>query len=124
MKLNLNTIILDSRSFLAYIFENNQIKHVEYDRHIEQNKIRWESLYSNIFLLSDDIDMYPYFYTLDVVNEKERHAFLKFFCNYIDKPNIDYQDKNISVGTSINNVVGNSLENIALFIITMQYFFL
>jgi len=124
MKLNLNTIILDSRSFLAYIYENNQIKHLDYDKHVEQNKSRWDLIYFNILSLSDDIDMYPYFYTLDVVNEKERYAFFKFFCNYIDKQTVDYQDKTLSIETSINNIAGNSLENIALFIITMQYFFL
>ncbi len=71
MKLNLNTHILDSKSYLNYLFENNQIKHVDFEKHIEQNKSRWEIVYNKILELTDcDIDMYPYFYTLDIVYDK------------------------------------------------------
>ncbi len=123
MKLNLNTHILDSKSYLNYLFENNQIKHVDFEKHIEQNKSRWEIVYNKILELTDcDIDMYPYFYTLDIVYDKERQAFIRFLSNYIDKPSNDCNNK--AYDEYLNNIIGTSVENIALFIITMQYFFL
>lgn len=124
MKLNLNTHILDSKSYLTYIYENNQLKHVEFDKHIEQNKSRWSIIYDKILLLSEyEIDMYPYFYTLDIIDDKEKQAFLRFFCTYIDRTNNDHS-KFIDYAAYLNDLVGSSFENIALFIIAMQYFFL
>ncbi len=116
MKNNLNSCILDGKIYLAYLYENNQIKHVDYDKHVDENKTRWESVYDKIIEISNEIDMYPYFYTLDVVSDKERQSFFRFFCNNIDKSKIDNFD--------LNNIVGSCVENIALFIIAMQYFFL
>lgn len=123
MKLNLNTHILDSKSYLSYLYENAQFKHVDFEKHVEQHKSRWLVTYDKILLLSDyEIDMYPYFYTLDIVDHKERQAFFRFFCNYIDKSSNDSYPKFNE--EYLNNIVGISVENIALFIITMQYFFL
>ena len=121
MKTNLNSCILDSKTYLTYLFENNQIKHVDYDKHIDDNKDRWSKIYDKVISITD-IDMNPYFYTLDIVSEKEKQSFFRFFCNYINIFHIDY--KSIEFEDCINNVVGSCVENIAIFIIAMQYFFL
>lgn len=122
MKVNLNSYILDSVSYLTYICENNQIHHVDYDKYIQSNQHELYKKYSRIFDVAENIDIniFPYIYTLEMITEREQLIFKKFFCNHLCKlDNMRYD-----IETGIDEIAGSSIEHIVMFIATMQYFFL
>jgi hypothetical protein len=122
MKVNLNNYMLDSQNYLIHLYDNNHIDHCDYDKYINVEGKNWNHIYADLIRICDDnnIDIYPYLYTLDRINDNEKNAFDKFYNIYmrktemIDKYNYD----------SAIEIAKQSLENLLTFIITIQYFFL
>lgn len=124
MKVNLNSYILDSMSYLTYICENNQIPHMEYDKYIQSNNLALYKKYPKILQLGDqnDINMFPYIYTFEMITEREQLVFTKFFCNNLCK--LDNMMSRYDVKSGIDEIAGSSIEHMVMYIATMQYFFL
>lgn len=122
MKINFNNYILDSQEYLVNIFDNNHIPHVDYEKYNQIHDVDWRTNYENLFNLSDahGIDIYPYLYTFSIVSEKERMAFHKFLITYMKKSDLNIGENN----NDTLEIVSGSLENLVVFIFTMQYFFL
>lgn len=122
MKVKLNNYILDGRSFLTYIYENHQIQHTDYAKYVSGNDDYLRSKYPKMVGMCDlsGIDIYPYLYTIEVVTRREQINFKRFFLTYLGKVDQTTYDMQVS----IDDIVGKSLDSIAMFIITVQYFFL
>ena len=77
--------------------------------------------YEHIIKIANDanIDILPYLYTLSILNDRELHSFTKFFIMYLRKI-----DNTIKDNDSLIKILSESLDNIILFIITIQYYFL
>ena len=140
MKINLNGHILSSRLYLYYLHDNRHVHHVDYEKYTTAKDEYWQRKYPALFDLynSNEIDIYPYLYTLDCITPHQLSAFKRFFVNYLRKTdnmaglggvggdgeevnNGDNADKD---KTLIFNIASQSLDQLILLILTMQYYFL
>lgn len=124
MKINLNHHILDSKTYCKYIFENVHLKHTtDYIKFVSLCSDDWHSRYPNLIHqgLLHNIDVYPYLYTLEIILDNEREAFFRFFSNYLSQTESEtqYHIDFINMDSYMTNA-----EMLAIFIISMQYFFL
>lgn len=122
MKYNLNTLILDSATYLTYLYENSRLNHCNYDKFMSIYEKDLMDEYTNLISMCNkhNIDIFPYFYTLKIVPPNDRHAFEKFFITCLKKNDMLVND-DIQLSTDI---ASSSPEHLATFIATMQYFFL
>jgi hypothetical protein len=123
MKVNLNNYILDSQNYLIHLYDNTHINHCEYDKYISVESNNWNHMYTDLIRMCDNnnIDIYPYIYTLDRISPKEKDAFNKFYNIYMKKNGmIEKNDMNMNA----IEIAKRSLYNLMTFIITIQYFFL
>jgi len=122
MKVNLNNYILDSQNYLVNLYDNNHINHCEYDKYVNIEGSNWNHIHADLIRMCDDnnIDIYPYLYTLDRISVREKDAFNKFYNIYMKKNEMIEKDSNVSA----IEIAKKSLENLLTFIITIQYFFL
>lgn len=77
--------------------------------------------YSNIINLANsvNIDIIPYLYTLSILTNRELISFKKFFIMYLRKIDNAVKDTDTLI-----DILSESVDNIILFIITIQYYFL
>lgn len=124
MKVNLNSHVLDSQTYLLHLYDNVHIKHCEYDKYITIQENNWNHLYADLIRICDDnnIDIYPYLYTLDRITPEEKKAFNMFYITYMKKN--EMVPKNEDYNIDVLLIAKRSLENLLTFIITIQYFFL
>jgi hypothetical protein len=125
MKPNLNNHILDCSTYLNYLYDNNHIRHTNYEKYLDINDDYLKSKYKDVFDMAQsyDINICPYIYTLEVVNNNEHEAFRRYF--YISLLKNDMLNKdNILETETIEKLSSKSLEHLITFIITCQYFFL
>lgn len=123
MKVNLNSNVLDSQIYLLYLYDNIRINHFEYDKYITINENNWNH-HSDLIRICDDnnIDIYPYLYTLDRITPVEKKAFNMFYITYMKKNNMVPKNEDYNIDVLL--IAKRSLENLLTFIITIQYFFL
>ena len=124
MKLNFNNSILNSSTFLSYLYDNNHITYHDYDKYVENNQSLWNLKYIKMIDLATihEINIYPYIYILEIVGKERLEAFKRYFFILVSKnemlciENPEHRD--------IIDVATLSLEHLVAFIITCQYFFL
>lgn len=118
MRINLNTMILDSHTYLSYLFENNHIKHKNYEKFMQNN---YDKYNTELLDLSDqyNINIAPYLYTLDCIDERSKKAFSVFLNTYMKRVGLIETTEE-----DILKMAANSIDYLAMLIITMQYYFL
>jgi hypothetical protein len=124
MKYNFNSIILDNQTYLFHLFDNNHIKHTDFERYVQTREGVWRGDYPALVHLSEihGIDVTPYLYTMDRVTNNERESFTKFFIIYLQKTNMI--DLEVDGSKNALDLASISLDHLVAFIVTMQYFFL
>jgi hypothetical protein len=124
MKVNLNSYALDSQTYLLHLYDNIHINHCEYDKYIMLQENKCNHHYADLIKICDDnnIDIYPYIYTLDRITLLEKKAFNMFYITYMKKNDMVPKDEDYNIDVLL--IATRSLENLLTFIITIQYFFL
>lgn len=124
MKINLNNTILDSKTYLVQLFDNKHINHSNYNKYITLNDILWQQSYHKLFKICNDykINIYPYLYTLERITIKEKKSFTLFFITYMKK--CEFIDLGYNINSDPLDLASLSLENLLIFIFTIQYFFI
>jgi len=123
MKPNLNNVILDSQTYLMYLFENKHIKHTDYDKFLGSFDPCPSCAEFIQFCETLSVDIYPYLYTLSCITSKELDAFVKFLSSYMIKTGFLSDCKDLQEG-SLYDIVQISAEHVYIFIVSMQYYFL
>lgn len=120
MKVNLNNHILDVQTYLQYLFENRQLKHQDYEVFCLRNP---QAIYRGLIELAEskEIDIYPYLYTLEVIKPAELKAFERFHLNVLKRLE---EPVYVETGQDFIQVISQSIEQIMIFIVSVQYFFL
>ena len=112
-------LILSTNDFLVYLSENKQFQPMKYDSFELANP----ELFSKIIDLSEQhsIDIYPYLYVIQTINQDVLKAFVRFYFIFLKKSDFEIELNN---NTDLLNIVSKSLEHLLAFIYTIQYFFL
>ena len=121
MKYNFNNHILDSSTYLSYLFDNTHMQHTEFEKYIEDNQSFLDSKYKRIldFASSHDINLYPYIYTLEIVGVYRVESFRRYFVTSLLK-----NEMQVDIADELTDIAAISLEHLVAFIATCQHFFL
>jgi hypothetical protein len=118
MKYNLNQHLLDSRTYLVYLFEHKRFDTFDYDQTISE--IQQTSQYQSWLnqATNVNIDLYPYLFTLHVITNNERNAFFKFLSIYMRKAELMDDNEDLTLA------IAEKPECLIAFITAIQYYFL
>lgn len=114
MKINLNSHIMDNRHVLRYAL--SRFKETEDDYNIFCENIE----YSSNLAKTHKINILPYLYILEKIDQHQYESFLMFYKIYLKKSNID-NDPNLE---NILDYIDEDVVNMITFIVAMQYYFL
>jgi transposase len=123
MKPNLNSVILDSQNYITYLFENAHVNHIDYEKFLESYVPDTEVEKLIEYCDNNNVDIYPYLYTLNSLSDREYVAFVRYLSTYMKKCDLVADCQTIN-RNNLFSIVQGSIEHLVAFIVTMQYYFL